>query len=88
MEALSRGAARAVFMGFTANAGQTCMAPRRALVARPVLAVFTDELARLVAGAKTVTLVDEQAARAAHAAASDAIRAGGRSIAGALKDAP
>ena len=50
-DADARAAARAVFMGFTANAGQTCMAPRRALVARPALAAFTDELARLVAGA-------------------------------------
>jgi len=84
-DADARAAARAVFMGFTANAGQTCMAPRRALVARAALAAFTDELARLVAGAKKVTLVDEHAARAAHAAASEAIRAGGRSIAGALE---
>jgi len=84
-DADARAAARAVFMGFTANAGQTCMAPRRALVAREALAAFTDELARLVAGAKQVTLVDEAAASAAHAAAAEAIRAGGRSIAGALE---
>lgn len=86
-DADARAAARAVFMGFTANAGQTCMAPRRALVAREALAAFTDELAQLVAGAKKVTLVDEGAAREAHGAAADAVRAGGRSISGALEPA-
>jgi acyl-CoA reductase-like NAD-dependent aldehyde dehydrogenase len=86
-DADARTAARAVFMGFTANAGQTCMAPRRALVAREVHAAFTDELARLVAGSKQVTLVDELAAEAVQSAAADAIRAGGRSIAGALEPA-
>jgi len=84
-DADARAAARAVFMGFTANAGQTCMAPRRALVAREALAAFTDELARLVAGARQLTLVDSSAARAAHEAALAAVRAGGRSIAGALE---
>ncbi|MBI1303897.1 MAG: aldehyde dehydrogenase family protein [Phycisphaera sp.] len=78
-------AARAVFMGFTSNAGQTCMAPRRALVMRRAYAAFCDELARLVAGARRVTLVDAAAAEATHRAASAAISAGGRSIAGALE---
>jgi acrylyl-CoA reductase (NADPH) len=84
-DADARAAARAVFMGFTANAGQTCMAPRRALVMREAYAAFCDELARLVAGAKRVTLVDAGAAEAAQRAASAAISAGGRSIAGALE---
>lgn len=86
-DADARAAARAVFMGFTANAGQTCMAPRRALVAREVRAAFIDELARLVAGARRVTLVDESAAIEVRAAVTDAVRAGGRSIAGALEPA-
>ena len=85
-DADARAAARAVFMGFTANAGQTCMAPRRALVERGAAAAFTDELARLVAGARRVTLVDGQAAQRSRAVADEAIRAGGRSIAGALED--
>jgi len=84
-DADARAAARAVFMGFTANAGQTCMAPRRALVMREAHAAFCDELARLVAGAKRVTLVDADAAEAAQRAAHAAISAGGRSIAGALE---
>ena len=84
-DADARAAARAVFMGCTANAGQTCMAPRRALVAREAMAAFTDELARLFAGARRVALVDEQAARAAHDAATAAIRAGGRAITGAVE---
>ena len=78
-------AARAVFMGFTANAGQTCMAPRRALVMRGAYAAFSEELARLVAGAKRVTLVDAGAAESTQRAANAAISAGGRSIAGALE---
>ena len=80
-----RAAARAVFMGVTANAGQTCMAPRRALVMREAYAAFCDELARLVAGAKRVTLVDAGAAETAQRVANTAISAGGRSIAGALE---
>lgn len=84
-DADARAAARAVFMGFTANAGQTCMAPRRALVMRGAYAAFCDELARLVAGAKRVTLVDAGAAEASQRAANAAISAGGRSIAGALE---
>jgi len=84
-DADARAAARAVFMGFTANAGQTCMAPRRALVMREAYAAFCDELARLVAGARRVTLVDAGAAEAAQRAAHAAISAGGRSIAGALE---
>jgi aldehyde dehydrogenase (NAD+) len=86
-DADAKAAARAVFLGFTGNAGQTCMAPRRALVERPALAAFTDELARLVAGAKRATLVDAGAAEATHAAAARAIAAGGRSITGALEPA-
>ena len=84
-DADARAAARAVFMGVTGNAGQTCMAPRRALVAREALAAFSDELARLVAGAKRLTLVDAAAAQTAHGVAARAIAAGGRSIAGALE---
>lgn len=80
-------AARAVFMGFTVNAGQTCMAPRRALVSRGAAQAFGDELARLVAGARRATLVDEAAAARAGTVARDAVRAGGRSIAGALEPA-
>lgn len=82
-----KAAARAVFVGFTTNAGQTCMAPRRALVARPVYGAFCDELARLVAGARVATLVDADAAQKAHAAAAAAVAAGGRSLAGALEPA-
>jgi acyl-CoA reductase-like NAD-dependent aldehyde dehydrogenase len=84
-DADAKAAARAIFLGFTANAGQTCMAPRRALVERPALAAFTDELARLVAGARCVRLVDAAAARTTHAAAAAAIAAGGRPITGTLE---
>ncbi|MFN5497103.1 MAG: aldehyde dehydrogenase family protein, partial [bacterium] len=86
-DADARAAARAVFMGVTANAGQTCMAPRRALVMREAYAAFCDELARLVAGAKRVALVDAGAAEASQRAANAALYAGGRSIAGALEPA-
>lgn len=84
-DADAKAAARAVFLGYTANAGQTCMAPRRVLVERAAVAAFTDEFARLVAGAKRVTLVDAAAAHASYTAASAAVEAGGRSITGALE---
>ena len=84
-DADARAAARAVFMGFTANAGQTCMAPRRALVMREAIAAFTDELRRLLAGAPSATLVDEAAAAHSHDVAQRAIAAGGRSIMGTLE---
>jgi aldehyde dehydrogenase (NAD+) len=84
-DADARAAARAVFMGFTTNAGQTCMAPRRAIVMQEAAAAFIDELARLVAGARRLTLVDAEAARRTHEAVAAAIHAGGRSIAGALE---
>lgn len=84
-DADARRAARAVFMGVTGNAGQTCMAPRRALVAREVLGAFTAELARLVAGAQRLTLVDADAARRSHAVSVEAVRAGGCSIAATIE---
>jgi acyl-CoA reductase-like NAD-dependent aldehyde dehydrogenase len=84
-DADARTAARGVFFGVTANAGQTCMAPRRALVMREVYDVFCNELARLVAAAPPLTLVDNGAAQAAHRVADVAVAAGGRVLAGELE---
>ncbi len=80
-------AARAVHFGFTANAGQTCMAPRRALVARGAAPAFLEELTRLVASARRVDLVDAAAATRAADRARAAVAAGGRSVAGAVEPA-
>jgi aldehyde dehydrogenase (NAD+) len=80
-------AARAVFMGVTANAGQTCMAPRRVIVAREVEQAFLQELAKLFAGAAPRALVDARAAEETAAVVAEAIAAGGVSIAATFEGA-
>lgn len=77
-------AARSIWNGATANAGQTCMAPRRALVDRAIYGAFVAALAPLAAGAKPRRLIDEHAAKRVHDLASEACARGGRSITGVL----
>jgi aldehyde dehydrogenase (NAD+) len=84
-DADARAAARAIFMGVVGNSGQTCMAPRRVLVARAAFPAFSAEFARLFAGSPRRTLVDADAARHTLAVARAAIDAGGSSIAGAVE---
>jgi len=78
-------AARAVWNGFTMNAGQTCMAPRRAIVTRESAPGFLHELRVLAASAHPVTLIDEAAARQVDAAVHEAVAAGGMPITGILE---
>ena len=78
-------AARAVWNGFTMNAGQTCMAPRRAIVAREAAPAFLHELRVLAASAHPVTLIDEAAARQVDAVVHEAVAAGGTPITGVLE---
>jgi aldehyde dehydrogenase (NAD+) len=78
-------AAQAIWNAATMNAGQTCMAPRRALVDARVYPRFLDALAPLAAGAKVRRLIDEHAAAACFDAARDAVDAGGRSLSGVLE---
>ena len=81
-----RTAAR-LWLALTMNAGQTCMAPRRALVDRSVYRAFLDALAPLAAGARPVRLVSAEEAVRCHALASSAVQRGGRSLSGILEPA-
>ena len=78
-------AARAVWNGFTMNAGQTCMAPRRAIVSREAAPSFLHELRVLAASAHPVTLIDATAARQVDAVVHEAVAAGGTPITGVLE---
>ncbi len=80
-----RLAARSIWNGVVTNAGQTCMAPRRALVEEPVYGAFLATLAPLAGGARPVRLVSEAAAARVFGLARDAVRAGGRSLSGILE---
>lgn len=55
-------AARSIWAGVVMNAGQTCMAPRRALVDRGVYADFVAHLAARAAAAKPLELVSPESA--------------------------
>jgi len=78
-------AARTIWHAVTMNAGQTCMAPRRALVHRDVYDAFVREIMPLAAAARPATLISIHAADAAFELARDAIDAGGRSASGVLE---
>lgn len=78
-------AARAVWNGFTMNAGQTCMAPRRAIVAREAAPAFLHELRVLAAAAPPLVLIDEPAACQVDAVIHEAVAAGGTPITGILE---
>lgn len=75
-------AARCIWAGVTMNAGQTCMAPRRALVHVDVYARFLAALAPLVSGARPVMLIDDAAAERGFGLARAAMASGGRSLSG------
>jgi aldehyde dehydrogenase (NAD+) len=78
-------AARSIWEAVVINSGQTCMAPRRALVDRAVYAPFVAALAPLAAGAAARLLVTPEAANSVFAVASSAVQAGGRPLAGVLE---
>lgn len=79
-------AARAIWFAVCVNGGQTCMAPRRALVHRDVYDAFVAELAPLAAGAKARRLIDRAAAERCAALCREAVQAGGRSLSGVLEE--
>lgn len=80
-------AARSIWNGVTMNGGQTCMAPRRALVDRRVYPSFLRALAPLAAGAPERRLISEEAAHRAYGLAIEAVEQGGRSISGICETA-
>ncbi len=75
-------AARSIWQAVTMNAGQTCMAPRRAIVSARAYPSFVAALSFLAAGARPQPLIDARSAANCRAAAGAAIEAGGRSILG------
>lgn len=80
-------AARSIWHAATMNAGQTCMAPRRALVDRAVYARFLDALRPMVASARPVRLADPGMAERCVELAHAAVRSGGRSLGGVIEPA-
>lgn len=80
-------AARSIWHAATMNAGQTCMAPRRALVDRQVYAAFLQVLRPIVAAAKPVKLADAAMADRCVGLAREAVAAGGRSLSGQVEGA-
>ncbi len=78
-------AASVIWTGVVFNAGQTCLAPKRAIVHRAVYAEFLRALAPRVAGTPVVTLVDEASANLCHAQSTATIAAGGRSVTGTVE---
>jgi acyl-CoA reductase-like NAD-dependent aldehyde dehydrogenase len=80
-------AARRLWLAFTMNAGQTCMAPRRALVDRSVYRAFLDAMAPLAAGARPVRLVDAIEAQRCTTLVNEALALGARSLSGVAEAA-
>jgi aldehyde dehydrogenase (NAD+) len=80
-------AARRLWLALTMNAGQTCMAPRRALVDRSVYRAFLDALAPLAAGARPCRLVDAAEAQRCTTLVSEALELGARSLSGVAEAA-
>lgn len=80
-------AARSIWFAVTMNAGQTCMAPRRAIVTRAAYPQFLRHLGLLAAGARPMRLIDQPAARLVEHLAADAVARGGRPLSGVLEPA-
>ena len=81
-DAAPRLAARSIWFAVVSNAGQTCMAPRRALVERGVYAEFIRELGLLAGAERPRRLIAADAAEHAWSRVESALRAGGRTITG------
>lgn len=80
-------AARTVWWAATVNGGQTCMAPRRALVHERVYEAFLKALAPLASRAGVRRLIDAPAAARVSEQAAGAIALGGRSLSGVFEPA-
>jgi len=78
-------AASAIFQGVDMNTGQTCMAPRRALVDEKVYADFVRRIASRAGAARPRPLINEQSAKQCYDLAIDCQRRGGRSLAGVIE---
>lgn len=82
-----RVAATRIWQAATMNAGQTCMAPRRALVDRACYRSFVSALAPLAAGARPVRLVCAAEADRCMQQVRGALARGARSLSGVVEPA-
>jgi acyl-CoA reductase-like NAD-dependent aldehyde dehydrogenase len=78
-------AASTIWHSVVMNAGQTCMAPRRALVDRAIYPLFIAALSMPASGARPVRLISDHAAAHAYRLALDAHQRGARTISGTLE---
>ncbi|MBX3388218.1 MAG: aldehyde dehydrogenase family protein [Phycisphaeraceae bacterium] len=78
-------AASAIWQGIDMNSGQTCMAPRRALVDEKVYAEFVRRIASRAGAARPRPLINEHAAKQCYDLAVECQRLGGRSLAGVIE---
>lgn len=78
-------AASAIWQGVDMNSGQTCMAPRRALVDEKVYAEFVRKIASRAGAARPRPLINEHAAKQCYDLAVECQRLGGRSLAGVIE---
>lgn len=78
-------AASAIWGGIQMNTGQTCMAPRRALVDERVYAEFVRRIASRVGAARPRPLINEHAAKQCYDLARECQAQGGRSLAGVIE---
>ena len=80
-------AARTLWWAATTNGGQTCMAPRRALVHERVYDDFLKAMAPMAARAEPRRLINEDAAARVSGLVAEAIARGGRSLSGVFEPA-
>ncbi|MDG2054484.1 MAG: aldehyde dehydrogenase family protein [Phycisphaerales bacterium] len=78
-------AAQAIWEAVELNGGQTCMAPRRALVFRPVYSALLKSMSRLAASAQPRRLISKGQAEFIYHLACQAIAEGGVSLSGTLE---
>lgn len=78
-------AASAIWQGVDMNSGQTCMAPRRALVDEKIYAEFVRRIASRAGAARPRPLISEHEAKQCYDLAVECQRLGGRSLAGVIE---
>ena len=78
-------AARGIWDAVTMNAGQTCMAPRRAIVDARIWPKFIEHLAPLVGASGPLPLVSAESASRVAECVRDAVSAGGRPLRGVVE---
>ncbi len=78
-------AASAIWQGIEMNTGQTCMAPRRALVDEKIYPEFIRRIASRAGAARPRPLINEQSAKQCYELARDCQARGGRSLAGVVE---